>query len=65
MYGGEMVKADGSPIEIDPEKSFAKAHYEQHCSVKGEITVDGETLDLSGYGLRDKSWGPRHWQAIE
>lgn len=65
MYGGEMVKADGSPIEIDPEKSFAKAHYEQHCSVKGTITVDGETLDLSGYGLRDKSWGPRHWQAIE
>ena len=65
MYGGEMVKADGSPIEIDPEKSFAKAHYEQHCSVKGTITVDGETLDLSGHGLRDKSWGPRHWQAIE
>jgi hypothetical protein len=65
MYGGETVKADGSPIEIDPEKSFAKAHYEQHCAGKGRITVGEETLEISGYGLRDKSWGPRHWQAIE
>ena len=65
MYGGEPVKADGSPIEIDPEKSFAKAHYEQHCSVEGQISIGDESFDLSGLGLRDKSWGPRHWQAIE
>lgn len=65
MYGGETVNEDGTPLEIDPEKSFAKAHYEQHCSVKGTITVDGETFELDGLGLRDKSWGPRHWQAIE
>jgi hypothetical protein len=65
MYGGEVLKADGSPIEIDPEKSFAKAHYEQHCAAKGFIECGGERLDLNGHGLRDKSWGPRHWQAIE
>lgn len=65
MYGGETVKADGSPIEIDPEKSFAKAHYEQHCAAKGFIECGGERLEIDGYGLRDKSWGPRHWQAIE
>jgi hypothetical protein len=65
MYGGEMVNADGSAIEIDPEKSFAKAHYEQHCAGRGTITVGDEVLEISGYGLRDKSWGPRHWQAIE
>lgn len=65
MYGGETVKADGTPLEIDPEKSFAKAHYEQHCSVEGQVVIDGQAFDLSGYGLRDKSWGPRHWQAIE
>ncbi|MBA4226076.1 MAG: hypothetical protein C0456_05525 [Hyphomonas sp.] len=65
MYGGETVKADGSPIEIDPEKSFAKAHYEQHCAAKGFIDCGGERLEIDGHGLRDKSWGPRHWQAIE
>jgi hypothetical protein len=65
MYGGETVRVDGAPLEIDPEKSFAKAHYEQHCAAKGEFRVDGETFEISGYGLRDKSWGPRHWQAIE
>lgn len=65
MYGGEMLKADGSPIEIDPEKSFAKAHYEQHCGARGFIECDGVRLEIDGHGLRDKSWGPRHWQAIE
>lgn len=65
MYGGETVKADGSPLPIDPEKSFGKAHYEQHCAATGVVTVGDERFELSGYGLRDKSWGPRHWQAIE
>lgn len=65
MYGGETVRADGSPLEIDPEKSFAKAHYEQHCAAKGTITVGDTRFQISGFGLRDKSWGPRHWQAID
>lgn len=64
MFGGETVKADGSPLDIDPEKSFAKAHYEQHMAAKGRFTVGEEVFDVSGYGLRDKSWGPRYWQAI-
>lgn len=65
MYGGEAVKADGSAIEMDPEKSFAKAHYEQHCAATGKIAVGDASFDISGFGLRDKSWGPRYWQAIE
>ena len=65
MYGGETLKADGSPLDIDPEKSFAKAHYEQHCAASGVITVGDERFEISGHGLRDKSWGPRYWQAIE
>jgi hypothetical protein len=64
MFGGETVKEDGSPIEVDPEKSFAKAHYEQHMAAKGRFVVGDETFDVEGHGLRDKSWGPRHWQAI-
>ncbi|MDZ7674754.1 MAG: hypothetical protein U5K30_06785 [Acidimicrobiales bacterium] len=65
MYGGKPVyEDDGSEIEIDPEKSFAKAHYEQHCAVTGTIRVGETTIDLDGLGLRDKSWGPRYWQAV-
>ncbi len=64
MYGGETVRADGTPREIDPEKSFAKAHYEQHVAAKGSFTVGEEVFPIDGHGLRDKSWGPRHWSAI-
>ena len=49
---------------VDPEKEFAKAHYEQHMRVHGTIALDGETMQIDGLGLRDHSWGPRYWQAI-
>jgi len=65
MFGGETVKKDGAPLDIDPEKSFSKAHYEQHTFGKGSIKVGKEKWKIEGYGLRDKSWGPRYWQAIE
>jgi hypothetical protein len=65
MYGGRRVRADGSEPEQDAETSFAKAHYEQHCCVTGTIRVGHEVLMIDGLGLRDKSWGPRHWQAID
>ncbi len=65
MFGGETVRAHGQAVEIDPEKSFGKAHYEQHCAAKGVFVVGSERFDIDGFGLRDKSWGPRHWQAIE
>jgi hypothetical protein len=64
MYGGKPQYDDGTEIEVDPETSFAKAHYEQHCAVTGTIRVGDEVLDIDGLGLRDKSWGPRHWQAV-
>ncbi|MCC6919677.1 MAG: hypothetical protein IT548_10770 [Alphaproteobacteria bacterium] len=64
MYGGETVHKDGTPLAIDPEKSFAKAHYEQHVAAKGTVRLGDETHTIDGFGLRDKSWGPRHWQAI-
>ena len=65
MYGGRPVyEDDGSDIEVEAETSFAKAHYEQHCAVTGTIRVGDEVLDIDGLGLRDKSWGPRYWQAI-
>jgi len=63
MYGESH---DASEAERSAEQQFARAHYEQHMRVAGTIDLgDGETLELTGFGLRDHSWGPRHWQAIE
>jgi hypothetical protein len=61
MYGG---RADREERERAPEEQFAKAHYEQHMAVTGELRIEGETLPIEGFGLRDHSWGPRFWQAI-
>ncbi len=64
MFGGRPVNQDGSDLPIDPEKSFAKAHYEQHVAAKGTIRIGDESWQIDGFGLRDKSWGPRYWQAV-
>lgn len=61
LYGSKATKKED---ELEPEESFAKAHFEQHMHVTGTLEIDGETLKIDGYGLRDHSWGPRYWQAI-
>ncbi len=61
MYGGSK---DSQESDRKAEEQFAKAHYEQHMAVRGTIELDGETIAISGHGLRDHSWGPRYWQAI-
>jgi hypothetical protein len=65
VFGGEPVNADGSPIEQKAEASFARGHTEQHTRGTGSIRVGDESFDVSGLGLRDHSWGPRYWQAID
>jgi hypothetical protein len=62
MYGSA---GDRDESERSADQQFAKAHYEQHMAVSGTLRVDDETIRIDGYGLRDHSWGPRHWQAIE
>jgi len=64
IYGGEHLNDDGSPIELDMEHALARAHFEQHVKAEGTITVGDDTWTISGYGLRDHSWGPRYWQNI-
>lgn len=64
MHGGETVNGDGTPLKLDAEKSFGRAHYEQHMSATGTFEIDGQTYSVNGLGVRDKSWGPRFWQAL-
>jgi hypothetical protein len=65
-WGGEPEAEEGeAPLEIDPEKAFARGHFEQHMAVTGVVTVGDESFVLDdGLGLRDHSWGPRYWQNI-
>ena len=62
LYGSKATKS--AEQEEDAEKSFAKAHFEQHMHVTGTLHIDGSPIEIDGYGLRDHSWGPRYWQAI-
>jgi hypothetical protein len=62
MYGESHDAAESGRAA---EKQFAKAHYEQHMQVNGTIDLGDEAIEIAGFGLRDHSWGPRFWQAIE
>lgn len=65
----ELVHEGVGPIyghvaDANSENEFARAHYEQHMRVTGTLQVgDGPELPITGYGLRDHSWGPRYWQS--
>ncbi|MCW5829790.1 MAG: hypothetical protein KIT79_10815 [Deltaproteobacteria bacterium] len=62
MHGGIRVLANGSPL---PDVAgFAKGHTEQHMSGSGTVRIGGSTWKIEGFGLRDHSWGPRHWSNI-
>jgi len=62
MYGSA---GDSHEAERSADQQFAKAHYEQHMAVSGDLHLDDETIRIEGFGLRDHSWGPRYWQAID
>ncbi len=40
-------------------------HFEQSGRVSGVIQIGGSRYEVNGYGVRDKSWGPRDWGASE
>jgi hypothetical protein len=41
----------------------AQGHFEQTGRFTGIIRLGDERWDVDAYGVRDKSWGPRTWQA--
>ena len=41
----------------------AQGHFEQTGHATGVIRLGDEEWEVDGYGVRDKSWGPRTWQA--
>jgi hypothetical protein len=59
VFGGEPR---GEPEPHDAE--FARGHLEQHGRAVGRVAIDGTEHSIDGCGLRDRSWGPRTWQAL-
>lgn len=43
--------------------SGPRGHFEQTGRVRGTIALSGEQFVVNGFGVRDKSWGPRDWGA--
>lgn len=64
MLGGEPVAEEGVTALPAHDGDFAVGHYEQHVVASGHVTVGDHAYAVSeGVGLRDHSWGPRHWQS--
>lgn len=50
---------------LDEKQDWADGgHLEQHHRVSGEITVDGTSLSLDGWGFDDHSHGVRSWDGF-
>ena len=67
-HGGELrEERDGRWVSVRAERpgqEFARGHLEQHGHATGRVIVVGDRRwTIDGYGLRDRSWGPRYWQA--
>lgn len=67
-HGGEprTQDADGNWVGVKSERAgqeFARGHLEQHGHAVGRVVIEGAETRIDGYGLRDRSWGPRYWQA--
>lgn len=80
MRAGPLKDGEHIPVEIELvyeamsppfdfgtgtlDQAWAAGHYEQHHRVSGWITFAGERHEIKGTGLRDHSWGERHYSEI-
>jgi hypothetical protein len=65
----------GDPVEIELDLTWEtdgipyawrqSTRYEIPCRVTGTVRVGEETVDFSGQGQRDHSWGARDWWAVD
>jgi hypothetical protein len=62
-HGGARPDDGSADNDASPFQDFARGHFEQHVVVDGQITIGDERYSITGFGLRDHSWGPRSWHA--
>lgn len=65
-HGGEpREERDGRWVSVKVERDgqeFARGHLEQHGHAVGRVVIGDTVHAVDGWGLRDRSWGPRYWQ---
>jgi hypothetical protein len=44
---------------------LAAGHYDQMGEATGRISMEGEEVNIFGYGFRDHSWGLRDWEGVK
>ena len=57
------VSAPHYAVQASDTSAGGRGHFEQTGTVSGEIRIGEESYTVSGFGVRDKSWGPRDWGA--
>jgi hypothetical protein len=48
-----------SPPMPTSQGQWGRHHYDQMGRITGRVAVDGETITVDGWSMRDHSWGPR------
>ncbi|MHB8693722.1 MAG: hypothetical protein ACYDHH_20995, partial [Solirubrobacteraceae bacterium] len=48
-----------APLSFSLEKEQPLMHYQRTAAVTGVITLDGDTVEIDGDGIRDRTWGFR------
>ena len=60
VWEGVLPPYQSGVPENQTEWCPAKAHYDQVGRMTGVVTIDGETLPIDCFSMRDHSWGPRN-----
>jgi hypothetical protein len=66
----EMVRIDGGINPsfpgwwADAGGQLSTGHFEQCGRMTGTVELNGETLEIDCYSLRDHTWGPRHLRPV-
>jgi hypothetical protein len=47
------------PLVTNATPPFNKGHIDQICRITGEMVLEGETIPVDCFAMRDRSWGPR------
>jgi hypothetical protein len=63
IHGGEPTAPEYEHLMYYGPQ-FSRGHFNQHIATKGSIQVGDIAWEISGFGWRDHSWGPRYWQVI-
>ena len=57
--GGDEIQVDLTFTGVVPPNMLGTSHVDQAGRYEGTIVLHGEEIAVDGFGMRDRSWGPR------